>query len=673
MAIVASHVAAVQELYVAYFNRPADVAGLDYWTNIVAANNGATAAVSATFATSPEYTSLFTGLTNAQIVDKIYSNMFGRGASTTDGREFWVNLLNEGKVTVSAIVAEVANGAQGTDSEAVENKVAAATAFTAALDTPAEQAGYAGPEALALAKAFISSVTTDASLNTALAPATLDATVAGVVSAGTPFTLAGGLSNLVAAQDAITDFLATLDLDSDGSTTDTTRADVTTALNGAVTATTTALNLANTALADPAVGIIGSATSFATASTVVRAALIEEARENLADALAQERTDLATAMTPVNAVAGLAAAIDQLGAAEDNFTAANNAATLALAARANAEVAYEVRAGNNTDITIGADGAVANLITINPTTGAASLATGVTEATNPGVGALLTAIRANITAQTTLAQAADAVTAAELEVGLLDRSDVAAETSALNDLVAELVVADVGTIASTGPTAAQVLLQQQLLEQRAAAETTPGAAAQALTDFNAALDAFVNLPATTNPRATAVANQAAIVEGLEDRAAALEAAVAGYETAAANSAQLVTLDAAVTAARAAFTANDFAAPVTLNASAVGTSASDIFVLGTAATTIISGFGRAGADSLYIGSDYTLNTGALSTGDNTKLEVFFVANASGVRIHVETEVYGSDSAAVPEQVITLTGVAASDLVFDNGIISLRGAA
>ena len=130
---------------------------------------------------------------------------------------------------------------------------------------------------------------------------------------------------------------------------------------------------------------------------------------------------------------------------------------------------------------------------------------------------------------------------------------------------------------------------------------------------------------------------------------------------------------AVTAARADFAENDFKAPVTLGATASGTAGADIFVVGDAMTTTITSFGRVGNDALFIGSDYTLNTtGKLTSGDNTKLEVFFVANATGVRIHLETEVYGSDSAAVAEQVITLTGVSAADLVLENGIITLKGA-
>ncbi len=201
MAIVTTHVAAVQQLYVAYFGRPADVAGLDYWTNVVETNKGSTTQVSANFALSTEYTAAFAGMSNTQIVDKIYMNLFGRAADTA-GRDYWVGLLNAGSIKVNTIVADVANGAQTTDKEIVENKVAGATAFTTALDLPAEQAGYTGTAALNLAKAFITSITTDASLTTAITPANLNTTVSGVVAAGTPFTLTAGLATLQTATSA---------------------------------------------------------------------------------------------------------------------------------------------------------------------------------------------------------------------------------------------------------------------------------------------------------------------------------------------------------------------------------------------------------------------------------------------------------------------------------------
>lgn len=236
MAIVATHVAAVQELYVAYFGRPADPAGLDYWTNIVEAQ-GSTAAVSATFAASPEYIVSYFGKTNGQIVDQIYTNLFGRTADTA-GRAYWVNLLNNGTIKVDTIVAEVAAAALTTDAEIIENKVAAATAFTAAVDTDAEIAGYNGTAAVTLAKAFITGVTTDASLATAIATANLNAKVAEVVKAGTPFTVTAGLAAYETAQDNLADFVE----EHDGATSATLTADVDAAVgvvDGLVTGTYT--------------------------------------------------------------------------------------------------------------------------------------------------------------------------------------------------------------------------------------------------------------------------------------------------------------------------------------------------------------------------------------------------------------------------------------------------
>lgn len=662
MAIVATHVAAVQELYVAYFGRPADPAGLDYWTNIVEAQKS-TAAVSATFAVSDEYKAAFAGMTNTQIVDKIYSNLFGRAADAA-GREYWVKLLDAGTIKVDTIVAEVATAALTTDAEAVENKVVAATAFTAALDTPAEQAGYSGAAALALAKAFITGVTTDASLATATAPAALATTVSKVVAAGTPFSLETGLSNLVAAQDAVVDFLATIDLDNNANT-KTTAAQLVTALNGT--------EVAGVWTGGAVAGVDALITGFRAANPVVRDALIQDRSETLATSLETAQSNREKALVAAETAApGLADAITSLAVVTEAKTAADNNVTLAKAAQDNAEVAYEVASGGA--ITIAANGAVTGLITVNAA-GTASLAVGVTEATNPGVGALLTAVRAHNTAVAQQSVAADAVYAAELEVHLLD-ANAAAESAALTTLTGLLNTNEVGEVVGR-PTAAQILTQQANLEVAAAAETANGGAAgpatAALTTFNNALDAFVLLDTpANNPLTTAVGTYDSQITSLEDQIKALDKAVAAYEVAADRVAELTVLNNAVTAARETFVDNDFKLPVTLGASAVATTGSDIFVLGDAMNTTISSFGRAGTDALYIGSDFTLNTGALSTGDNTKLEVFFIANATGVRIHVETEVYGSDSTSVPEQVITLTGVAAADLQFENGIISLKGA-
>lgn len=172
---------AVQQLYVAYFNRPADPVGLAFWEGVVAGQNGNTADVSNAFATSAEYTATYAGMDSAAIVNQVYVNLFGRSAEV-DGLLYWAGKLASGALSLSNIVTAISAGAQGTDATAYSSKVSAATSFTAAIDTAAEVLGYSGTAANNAAKLYISSVTDAATLETAVAG--LDATVTTVIDAG---------------------------------------------------------------------------------------------------------------------------------------------------------------------------------------------------------------------------------------------------------------------------------------------------------------------------------------------------------------------------------------------------------------------------------------------------------------------------------------------------------
>ena len=88
------------------------------------------------------------------------------------------------------------------------------------------------------------------------------------------------------------------------------------------------------------------------------------------------------------------------------------------------------------------------------------------------------------------------------------------------------------------------------------------------------------------------------------------------------------------------------------------------------------------DSIVLGSGYTFNNGALSTGDGNKLEFFLVKGDNGVQLVLETAKYGSSDittqsattgviAANPADhatVITLTGVTADHVSVANGVVS-----
>jgi hypothetical protein len=184
----------IQKMYVAYFARPADVAGLQYWEGVIEANKGSTAAVAAAFAQSTEYQSTYAGLDNAHVVNAVYQNLFGHAADAA-GLDFWSKALTSGAVTVANAVTTIGAGAQGTDLVALRDKVIAANAFTTELDTPAEIAAYTGTAANQVGKAFLAQVIDDVSLLHAF---DLDALKTIFVTLTTPATGSGGADHAAA-------------------------------------------------------------------------------------------------------------------------------------------------------------------------------------------------------------------------------------------------------------------------------------------------------------------------------------------------------------------------------------------------------------------------------------------------------------------------------------------
>jgi hypothetical protein len=189
--------AQIQNAYVAFFNRPADVAGLNYWTSY----NGSIADLFNAFAGSQEYKALFTGQNSTQVVNTVYQNLFGRSPDVA-GLNYWVGQLDAGKVTVGNIANAVNAGAQGTDKTIIDNKVAAATSFTTALDTTSEIVGYAQASnaTLSQVKTWLSAVTDQASSVTAATaslPALTTTVASGAAAASLSASLTTGQDNIV--------------------------------------------------------------------------------------------------------------------------------------------------------------------------------------------------------------------------------------------------------------------------------------------------------------------------------------------------------------------------------------------------------------------------------------------------------------------------------------------
>jgi S-layer protein len=219
------YAAVVQQLYVAYFGRPADYFGLQNFeaqldamgapktlTELNAAvQAGTTPALNAlvnSFASSSESTALY-GTDNSPIgISKflvaVFQNVIGRTPDLGPGWDFWYNALATGALSRANAALAIAEGAlsntsaQGLlDAQAVVNKQKVASAFTTALDTPEKINAYSTAAAVATATGLLKDVT--ASTDVAAYQTTVLAAVSTVVTGS----IGGTTANLTAAVETV--------------------------------------------------------------------------------------------------------------------------------------------------------------------------------------------------------------------------------------------------------------------------------------------------------------------------------------------------------------------------------------------------------------------------------------------------------------------------------------
>jgi len=178
----------VQKIYVAYYGRPADPAGLQYWAGQLAANGGNLTSIINAFGNSSESTALYAGASDSAKVTAIYQQLFNR-APDSAGLAFYTGELTAGRMTAASIALNVANGASGTDLTFLNNKVTVGTAFTDALTVDSAAAvAYTGTTAITAARSLITGVTTSAA-TTNVASTITSIKSGGGATAGQTFTL----------------------------------------------------------------------------------------------------------------------------------------------------------------------------------------------------------------------------------------------------------------------------------------------------------------------------------------------------------------------------------------------------------------------------------------------------------------------------------------------------
>ena len=190
-------------LYVIYFNRAPDPAGLAFWQT----QNVTIDDIAAQFGASPEAKALYPFLAAPtlanpeEFINEIYQNAFGRDAEPA-GLEYWSGVLaqDSSPESVAQFVLAVAQGAQGTDRVALQNRADVALQFTQDF----VNANIAlTPSVLATSSQIIDTVDSTAASVTA-AQASIDQAIIDIIAGGTgtTFTLLEDGAVLTAAANS---------------------------------------------------------------------------------------------------------------------------------------------------------------------------------------------------------------------------------------------------------------------------------------------------------------------------------------------------------------------------------------------------------------------------------------------------------------------------------------
>lgn len=307
--------ARVQELYVAYYGRPADQAGLDYWADRV--DDEGEAAIINAFGNSAEYAALAEGQGNATLIDNIYQQAFGRPADV-EGLAYYAGVLEAGDKTLAEIATTITNAAGGIDKQTLNARVEAASEYTAEFGAEADYDINAAKDAVDSAEPGV--------YTPELTPA-IEALQA-AQQAESDY-----LQDEVASNDAVAEQLADNDNPTDTEIED--------ALGTVVTAKQNAVNTA------------GGITLDANAS--VAAAQINAQRETFEDNVSDEKATVAK-------TDGLASAISSLKAAEGRYEDALKAEIKTDKALDGEVAKFNALNDGQTDLTANDDGTIDDLI-----------------------------------------------------------------------------------------------------------------------------------------------------------------------------------------------------------------------------------------------------------------------------------------------------------------------
>jgi hypothetical protein len=708
-----------QQLYVSYYGRPGDQGGIDFWADKFELSDNIDDALAA-FGAGDEFAAgIGSSADSTILVTALYQQIFGRDPDA-EGLAFYVDGLADGTFSAASAALNIANGAAvgGTDATVLANKIAVANTYTASVtanDAPYAAAQIAEAQSiLAAVDATAASVTTgNAAAEAEVTGNALEVLVTAAVDAAYADTFVQISATATAGEKATADALKLTtaeDAIAAGSTQAVIDAELAVLLAADAVELAAAVQAATLVRLDDLGAAYDAEDAYLEANTVDTSTPLDGIGDGTgAELAANVTTDDALAEAATLVVDGL---IDVADVAADTSYDPNDYA----GAVAGVQAAILV------DVT---SGLAANVV-------AKQTAQGVAQASVDAIDGLQAAID-----DVNAADAVRVITAAALDVATAAESTAAGEWAAIaaiqTDVDGELffngvlsvdysnamgimsedfaivlteseggvaVLRAAADVAEDPTDAAQVAFVEALLSHvtvstlitayNAAqdADVADVVADAAVTDALDALAAVVPTDTTDTDAADALAtaiDNTATAQGLVDAlAAAATAEVAAYATAAATQAiddGLTALEATISAAQSAFPTAGQELNEAWDATEAGNEdLADVFFYDEEQITSVgaielTAFATEDNDTIYIGTGFTANAGAVATdGDDSVLE-YFISEVtdpstlvSDTTITFETSVFGSSAINPEVNEITLTGVAAADVTIADGFVT-----
>lgn len=132
----------VQRAYIAYYGRPGDYAGINYWCQRLDDEGGSLDSIMEAFGFSDEFLHEYGHLSDEELIWTVYDQLYNREPDP-DGFQFYLNQLVSGRMSLQTITLSVLFGTAGTDAEVLAAKEYVAL-YHASAESMAINAGQTG-------------------------------------------------------------------------------------------------------------------------------------------------------------------------------------------------------------------------------------------------------------------------------------------------------------------------------------------------------------------------------------------------------------------------------------------------------------------------------------------------------------------------------------------------